>query len=53
MSVSETVEDRILVLQDQKRRLADSALGEDDELRIPKLTMQDLRFLFRGGSRQE
>jgi SNF2 family DNA or RNA helicase len=47
ISVSETIEDRILELQEQKRSLADGALGEDDEFRMPKLTMDDLRFLFR------
>ncbi|KAJ3273636.1 hypothetical protein HDV01_004245 [Terramyces sp. JEL0728] len=46
LAVDDSVEDRILVLQDQKRALADGALGHG-EFKLPRLTREDLRFLFR------
>ncbi|KAJ3320463.1 hypothetical protein HDV06_005286 [Boothiomyces sp. JEL0866] len=46
LAVDDSVEDRILVLQEQKRALADGALGEG-EFKLPRLTREDLRFLFR------
>ena len=47
ISVENTVEDRILKLQEEKRQLASSALGEG-EYKMPRLTLEDLRYLFQG-----
>ncbi len=43
-----TVEDRILELQEKKRRVADAAFGGDGSKADTgnKVTMDDLRFLF-------
>jgi len=43
------VEDRIIVLQEKKRKLADGALGDSGTaLKNNKLTMQEIQFLFGG-----
>ncbi|KAF9425039.1 hypothetical protein BGZ94_007886 [Podila epigama] len=49
LCIPDTVEDRILLLQQKKQSLADSALGEGGEVpKLAKLGLQDLMFLFRG-----
>ncbi len=49
--VSNSIEDRILILQEQKRKLAEGAMGEGD-YKIPRLSLEDIRFLFRSSRRQ-
>jgi len=44
-TIKDTVEQRILELQEKKRKLADSALGSKGSIRT-KLTLQDLIELF-------
>ncbi|BDA41061.1 Helicase-like transcription factor CHR28 [Coccomyxa sp. Obi] len=45
--IADTVEDRILALQEKKRRLAEVALGDGDAgMQASRLTMEDLHFLF-------
>ncbi|CAN0888209.1 Helicase-like transcription factor CHR28 [Linum grandiflorum] len=54
LTVADTVEDRILALQDEKRKMVSSAFGEDQSGgTATKLTVEDLRFLFmdRDGTR--
>ncbi|CAG8523822.1 7110_t:CDS:10 [Acaulospora morrowiae] len=46
LTIKESIEDRILVLQEKKRQLAAGALGEGD-LRVGRLTLDDLIYLFR------
>ncbi|KAK9702890.1 hypothetical protein K7432_011017, partial [Basidiobolus ranarum] len=46
LTIEDTVEDRILKLQQQPRQLAMGALGEIKSLKIGKLTMQDFLYLF-------
>ncbi|MQL77010.1 hypothetical protein Taro_009429 [Colocasia esculenta] len=51
LTVSETVEDRILALQEKKKEMVSSAFGEDQALgagRAARLTAEDLRYLFFG-----
>ncbi|CAN7050800.1 helicase-like transcription factor CHR28 [Brassica rapa] len=49
IAINNTVEDRILALQETKRIVVASALGEDPgELSATRLTEQDLGFLFFG-----
>ncbi|KAH0868813.1 hypothetical protein HID58_075835 [Brassica napus] len=49
IAINNTVEDRILALQETKRIVVASALGEDSgELSATRLTEQDLGFLFFG-----
>ena len=44
---ADTVEDRILALQQKKRELAEAALGDGDGgVQASRLTMEDLQFLF-------
>ena len=44
------MEDRILALQEKKRKLAEAALGEGDAgVQATRLTMEDLHFLFSAG----
>jgi SNF2 family DNA or RNA helicase len=57
LTVANTVEDRILTLQEQKRQIANGnlktdagMLGEGD-FKMPKLTLNDLRYLFQGTRR--
>ena len=47
LTIQGTVEDRILALQDKKRKLAAAALG-DGEFRLGRLSQQDLINLFGG-----
>ncbi|CAI0444051.1 unnamed protein product [Linum tenue] len=47
LTIEDTVEDRILKLQDEKRKMVSSAFGEDQGGgTATKLTVEDLRFLF-------
>ncbi|KAJ3088690.1 hypothetical protein HK102_008181 [Quaeritorhiza haematococci] len=46
LSIGSTVEDRILVLQEQKREVAAGALGEGD-IKLGRLSLRELIFLFR------
>ncbi|KAJ8432485.1 hypothetical protein Cgig2_012703 [Carnegiea gigantea] len=49
LTVKDTVEDRILALQQRKRELVASAFGEDETgSRQTRLTVEDLKYLFRG-----
>ncbi|KAG0351332.1 hypothetical protein BG005_009212 [Podila minutissima] len=48
LCIPDTVEDRILGLQQKKQALADGALGEGDVPKLAKLGLQELMFLFRG-----
>ncbi|VFQ81665.1 unnamed protein product [Cuscuta campestris] len=48
LTVKDTVEDRILALQEKKREMVASAFGEDDNGgRQTRLTTEDLEYLFR------
>lgn len=42
----DSIEDKILKLQEDKKELADGALGDSDKIKLTRLTMQDLMFLF-------
>ncbi|CAG8470192.1 11603_t:CDS:10 [Dentiscutata heterogama] len=46
LTIKDTIEDRILILQDKKRELAAGALGEGS-IKVGRLTVEDLIFLFR------
>ncbi|PKA45875.1 Putative SWI/SNF-related matrix-associated actin-dependent regulator of chromatin subfamily A member 3-like 3 [Apostasia shenzhenica] len=47
LTIKDTVEDRILALQEEKRKMVSSAFGEDQAgAHATKLTMEDLRYLF-------
>ncbi|KAJ3698289.1 hypothetical protein LUZ61_001994 [Rhynchospora tenuis] len=47
LTVQDTVEDRILALQEEKRTMVSSAFGDDNGGgRATRLTMEDLRYLF-------
>ncbi|CAA7041133.1 unnamed protein product [Microthlaspi erraticum] len=47
ITINDTVEERILTLQEKKREMVASALGEDPgELSATRLTVQDLHYLF-------
>ncbi|KAI3498021.1 hypothetical protein L1887_33714 [Cichorium endivia] len=49
LTVKDTVEDRILALQEEKRKMISSAFGEDQSGSSgPRLTAQDLKYLFMG-----
>ncbi|KAG0257128.1 hypothetical protein BG011_004149 [Mortierella polycephala] len=48
LCIPDTVEDRILLLQEKKKALADGALGEGAVPKLAKLGMQELMYLFRG-----
>ncbi|KAL3615824.1 hypothetical protein CASFOL_040118 [Castilleja foliolosa] len=49
LTIKDTVEDRILSLQDDKRKIVASAFGEDQSSgHGTKLTADDIRFLFEG-----
>ncbi|CAG8659204.1 26364_t:CDS:10, partial [Racocetra persica] len=45
LTIKDTIEDRILILQDKKRELAAGALGEGS-IKVGRLTVEDLIFLF-------
>ncbi|XP_062195182.1 helicase-like transcription factor CHR28 [Phragmites australis] len=48
LTVKDTVEDRILALQEEKRTMVNSAFGEDKSGgHATRLTVEDLRYLFR------
>ncbi|KAG0481486.1 hypothetical protein HPP92_012344 [Vanilla planifolia] len=47
LTVRDTVEDRILALQEKKREMVSSAFGEDDSgRRQTRLTVEDMKYLF-------
>ncbi|PKI63963.1 hypothetical protein CRG98_015639 [Punica granatum] len=47
ITIKDTVEDRILSLQDEKRKMVASAFGEDQGgSSATRLTVEDLRYLF-------
>lgn len=47
LAFADTVEDRILALQEKKRKLAEAALGDGDTgMQASRLTVEDLHFLF-------
>ncbi|KAL8257993.1 hypothetical protein R6Q59_030034 [Mikania micrantha] len=49
LTVKDTVEDRILALQEEKRKLVASAFGEDQGgTSAARLTAEDLKYLFMG-----
>ncbi|PIN05671.1 Helicase-like transcription factor HLTF/DNA helicase RAD5, DEAD-box superfamily [Handroanthus impetiginosus] len=49
LTIKNTVEDRILSLQEEKRKMVASAFGEDQSGgHATRLTVEDLRFLFEG-----
>ncbi|KAL3519683.1 hypothetical protein ACH5RR_017832 [Cinchona calisaya] len=49
LTVEDTVEDRILALQQKKREMVANAFGEDETGgQATRLTLQDLEYLFRG-----
>ncbi|XP_050232274.1 helicase-like transcription factor CHR28 isoform X2 [Mercurialis annua] len=51
LTVKDTVEDRILALQEEKRRMVASAFGEDGSGgTVTRLTPEDLKYLFMGHS---
>lgn len=45
--VRDTVEERILALQDKKRQLASGALGDKNKALMNKLSLDDIAYLFR------
>ncbi|GAA0169956.1 hypothetical protein LIER_24330 [Lithospermum erythrorhizon] len=48
LTISDSVEDRILALQEEKRKMVASAFGEEHGgIAANKLTVDDLRYLFR------
>ncbi|KAI3816406.1 hypothetical protein L1987_16100 [Smallanthus sonchifolius] len=48
-TIKDTVEDRILALQEEKRKMVASAFGEDQSgTSAARLTAEDLRYLFMG-----
>ncbi|KAL6844539.1 hypothetical protein ACP4OV_026212 [Aristida adscensionis] len=48
LTIMDTVEDRILALQDKKREIVESAFGENKSGgSATRLTVEDLRYLFR------
>ncbi|KAF9172159.1 hypothetical protein BGX21_005823 [Mortierella sp. AD011] len=49
LCIPDTVEDRIIALQEKKKALADGALGEGKVTKLAKLGLQELMYLFRGG----
>ncbi|KAL1922392.1 uncharacterized protein VTP21DRAFT_9931 [Calcarisporiella thermophila] len=48
LTIEHTVEDRIKLLQERKRELIKGALGESTQLKLNKLSLQDILYLFRG-----
>lgn len=46
--VKETVEDRIVALQEEKRRFVDAALDEGESQQLGRLSQRDLQYLFNG-----
>ncbi|KAF9358011.1 hypothetical protein BGX26_002651 [Mortierella sp. AD094] len=48
LCIPNTVEDRIIALQEKKKALADGALGEGEVPKLAKLGLQELMYLFRG-----
>lgn len=47
--INDTVEDRILQLQDKKQAIADGVLGEGSGQPMGRLGLQEMIYLFRGG----
>lgn len=46
LSIENTIEARILALQEKKKQLADGAFGEGGNQKLGRLSLQDLRMLF-------
>lgn len=46
--VQETVEDRIINIQEQKRQFVDAALDEGESKQLGRLSLKDLQYLFNG-----
>ncbi|XP_072991541.1 helicase-like transcription factor CHR28 isoform X3 [Typha latifolia] len=46
LTIQDTVEDRILALQEEKRKMVSSAFGEQSGGHATRLTVEDLRYLF-------
>ncbi|EEB08972.1 ATP-dependent DNA helicase Rhp16b [Schizosaccharomyces japonicus yFS275] len=46
ITIADTVEERIVALQDKKRELADGAIGNGSKMDSAKLSMDDILFLF-------
>ncbi|KAJ6446828.1 SWI/SNF family DNA-dependent ATPase Ris1 [Purpureocillium lavendulum] len=44
----ETVEDRIMELQEQKKEIVEAALNETESMKIGRLNVNELKFLFNG-----
>lgn len=51
--IAKTVEDRIIALQDQKRKLVEAALDEKASQGLGRLGRQELIYLFNGGAERE
>jgi SNF2 family DNA or RNA helicase len=51
--VKETVEDRIIDIQNRKRKLVEAALDEKASQGLGSLDRQDLIYLFNGGADRE
>ncbi|KAI8620972.1 SNF2 family N-terminal domain-containing protein [Chytriomyces sp. MP71] len=49
LTIKNSIEDRILMLQENKRAIAAGALGEGD-VKVGRLSLRDLRFLFTNNS---
>ncbi|KAK4176889.1 putative ATP-dependent helicase [Triangularia setosa] len=49
--IKETVEDRIMSLQEQKRELVESALDDVESKKLGRLGVQELAYIFNGGAR--
>ncbi|KAK4200603.1 putative ATP-dependent helicase [Triangularia verruculosa] len=49
--IKETVEDRIMNLQEQKRQLVESALDDAEGKKLGRLGVQELAYIFNGGAR--
>lgn len=50
--VAKTIEDRIIELQEEKRKLVDSALNEKASQALGRLGREELIYLFNGGERE-
>ncbi|KAL1921399.1 uncharacterized protein VTP21DRAFT_11115 [Calcarisporiella thermophila] len=51
LTIANTVEERILKLQEKKQMIFDGALGEGKGKKITRLSLNDLLYLFRGDER--
>ncbi len=51
--IAKTIEDRIIELQNQKRKLVEAALDEKASQGLGRLGRQELIYLFNGGAERE